>query len=66
MLDFIFDPLPSSELSSSVHERLTCDLVKFVFFETSLSLFGFGVDHSSLNSLKGKNLSTLIIEVAKV
>ena len=38
----------------------------YLYSLLSLSVFGFGVDHPALNSLKGKNLSTLIIEVAKV
>ena len=51
-------------ISSKLTENEQVNL--YLYLYSLLSLFGFGVDHSSLNSLKGKNLSTLKIEVAKV
>ena len=53
-------------INSKLTENEQVNLYLYLYSLLSLSVFGFGVDRSSLNSLKGKNLSTLKIEVAKV
>ena len=53
-------------INSKLTENEQVNLYLYLYSLLSLSVFGFGVDHSSLNSLKGKNLPTLKIEVAKV
>ena len=53
-------------ISSKLTGNEQVNLYLYLYSLLSLSVFGFGVDRSSLNSLKGKNLSTLKIEVAKV
>ena len=53
-------------INSKLTENEQVNLYLYLYSLLSLSVFGFGVDRSSLNSLKGKNLPTLKIEVAKV